>query len=959
MFFPGTRKAKCYAAFIYRAKMGSVFDLLDVRVRDALSELGMNEPTGTQQRAIPAILSGGHVLLIAPTGTGKTESAMLPAFDMLLRMSSEDREGIKILYITPLRALNRDMMKRLKWWSNRLNISIDVRHGDTTTGDRRKQALKPPEILITTPETVQAMLMGSRMRQNLRGLVMVIVDEVHELASSKRGTQLAIAMERLARFKEFRRVGLSATVGSPQEVAKFLAGTDRQAQIVEVKLAKSLDFHVTFPEVIDSDKPLSKRLLTDPDIAGQIRTMIDIIKKNHSTLMFVNTRQSAEAIGARFKKLGEPLAVHHGSLSKEARIEAEDSFKDGKVNALVCTSSMELGIDIGEIDHVVQYMSPREVSRLLQRVGRAGHSIGETSTGTIITINEDDSAEAWAICRRASAGQIENVDLYMKSYDALANQVCAMALEYGDISATDVFETVRKAYSYGQLSRKEFDRVLQQLVEERLIYMSPEGLIGRKVKTRTYMYENLSMIPDEKRFDVYDVISGRMIGTLDEVFVVNFADIGAIFITKGEMWRIVEVTEDRVRVEPIENPQGEVPSWTGEEIPVPYAVAMEVGAIRRNVAEMAGSSSSDAEIVRHLINTYPTDEFTAGRFVQYIRKQITGNYPVPSDQLITVEEEERTIMINACFGHKVNETLGRVVTALLASRFGSGVAMEIDPCRIKLELPKRIRAADVAKILADIDPIFVEPIIEKTMKNTLLLKWKMVHVARKFGALSRDVDYERISMDKLLNVFEGTPMYEEAVNEILHDKLDIADAIKVLEMIRSGEIKVLTGRLSPIGDAGFTGGRELMAPETADRSIVLALKERIMNDHVILFCLNCRQYSSKRKVKDVDDRPVCPVCNSRMIAALKPWEKEEADLVKKAVKQTLGEADMTKVKRVYRNGNLVLSHGRMAVIALASRGLGPESAARVIGRQREDEEDFYRDILKAERDYVRTRRFWA
>lgn len=935
----------------------NVFDLLDSRIREALAELGMTTPTGTQQKALPAILSGGHVLLIAPTGTGKTESAMLPAFDMLLRMNADDRAGIKVLYVTPLRALNRDMMKRLKWWGHRLDLNIDVRHGDTTTSDRRKQALKPPDILITTPETIQAMMLGSRMRENLSGLAMVIVDEVHELASSKRGTQLSIALERLAKYSEFRRVGLSATVGTPGEVARFLAGTDREAQIVQVSLAKALDFHVTYPETIDSDKPLSKKLLTDPDIAAQVRTMIDLIKKNHSTLMFVNTRQSAEAIGARFKKLGETIAVHHGSLSKEARIEAEDSFKDGKVNALVCTSSMELGIDIGDIDHVVQYMSPREVSRLLQRVGRAGHSIGETSSGTIITINEDDSAEAWAICRRASAGQIENADLYLKSYDALANQVCALALEYGDIRADDAFALVRKAYPYAGLSRREFDRVLQQLSEERLIFLSPEGLIGRKAKTRTYMYENLSMIPDEKRFDVYDVISGRQIGTLDEAFVVNFADVGAIFITKGEMWRIVEVTEDRVRVEPIENPQGEVPSWTGEEIPVPFAVALEVGAIRRTIAEMSGSP--DAAIVKHLLATYPTDEATAERFVQYVRKQLAGSYPVPSDRLITVEEEDRTIMINACFGHKVNETLGRVITALLASRFGGGVAMEIDPYRIKLELPKRLRAADVAKLIADIQPIFVEPIIEKTLKNTLLLKWKMVHVARKFGALSRDVDYERISMEKLLNVFEGTPMYEEAVNEILHDKLDISDAMKVLEQIRSGEIQITTGRLSPMGDAGFTGGRELMAPETADRSIILALKDRIANDHVILFCLNCKQFSSKRKVKDVEDKPVCPVCNSRLIAALKPWEKDEADLVKKAASHKLEEADMVKVKRVYRNGNLVLSHGRLAVIALASRGLGPESAARVIGRQRVDEEDFYRDILKAERDYVRTRRFWA
>jgi ATP-dependent Lhr-like helicase len=934
--------------------MDNVFNFLDLKIRDALAELGMTKPTETQAKALPVILSGRHTLVIAPTGTGKTESAMLPAFDMLLKATPDDRAGISVLYVTPLRALNRDMLKRMKWWSGRLGISIEVRHGDTTRHERRRQALHPPDVLITTPETVQAMLMGSRLKQNLRSVAYVVVDEVHELASSKRGTQLAIALERLARFSEFRRIGLSATVGSPEEVARFLAGSDREAQIVDVSVSKSLDFHVMYPETIDSDKPLARKLLTDPDIAAQIRTMIALIKENKSTLMFVNTRQSAEAIGARFKKLNEPIAVHHGSLSKEARIEAEDSFKDGKVNTLVCTSSMELGIDIGKIDHVIQYMSPREVSRLLQRVGRAGHRVGETSKGTIIAIGEDDAAEAWALCRRATDGLIEDIDLFKRSYDVLANQVCAMALEYGDISANNVFEIVRKAYPFKELSRKEFDAVLKQLAEERLIFTGEDGMIRRKTKTRTYMYENLSMIPDEKRYDVLDVISGRMIGTLDEAFVINFAELGAIFITKGDMWRIVEITEDRVRVEPIENPQGEVPSWTGEEIPVPFGVALEVGAIRRTIEE----TPSDGDAVRDILARYPTDEATAKRFVAYVRKQIDRGFPVPSDRLITVEDEERTIMINACFGHKVNETIGRVLTALLASRFGGGVAMEIDPYRIKLELPKRTRAADVMRMIAELEPAFIEPIIERTLKNTIMLKWKMVHVARKFGALSRDVDYDRISMDKLLQVFEGTPMYNEAVNEILHDKLDVKNAVLALEKIRSGEIKMVAGRVSPIGSAGFTGGRELMAPETADRSIILALKERIMNDHVIMFCLTCQKYSAKRHVRDVEETPVCPVCGSRMLAALKPWERDEMELVRKASKIT-NDVDRQRVKRVYRNGNLVLSHGRSAVIALASRGLGPETASRVIRKLRDDEEDFYRDILKEERNYVRTKRFWA
>ena len=933
--------------------MKTSFELLDPRIRTVLQGMGFSKPTETQEKAIPAILSRENVLLIAPTGTGKTESAMLPALHGLLQ--DKGPEGIKVLYITPLRALNRDMMKRLKEWSVALDISIQVRHGDTTMHERRKQAVSPPDVLITTPETVQAIFMGSRMKNNIRTVRYVIVDEVHELASSKRGIQLSIALERLAKIATFQRIGLSATVGSPEEVAHFLGGTGRDVRIVEVSIAKSLDFHVNIPEVVEADKQMSRKLLTDPDIASQIREMISIIKNNKSTLMFVNTRQSAEAIGARFKRLGEPIAVHHGSLSKDARIEAEDSFKEGRVNALVCTSSMELGIDIGEIEHVIQYMSPREVSRLTQRVGRAGHRSGETSTGTIIAINEDDASEACAIARRAREGQIEGIDLYRKPYDVLANQICAMALEYGDISSDDVYATAVKAYAYRDLSRKELDAVLKQLMEERLIFVGEDGMIARRGKTRTYMYENLSMIPDEKRYDVFDVISGRHIGTLDEAFVINM-EIGAIFIAKGDMWRIVEITEDRVRVEPVENPQAEVPNWTGEEIPVPFAVAMEVGEIRRNIEAMSGRP--EGEIVKWLLSVYPTDAYTAKKLVSYVLRQIADNFPVPTDLKVVVEDEQRTIMINACFGHKVNETLGRVITALLASRFGSGVAMEIDPYRIKLELPKRIRATDIVSMIKDIQPIFIEPIIEKTLKNTLLLKYKMVHVARKFGALSKDVDYERISMDKLLKVFEGTPMYEEAVNEIFHDKLDVEHAMEVLEKLRSGAIELIPSRLSPIGNSGFTGGRELMAPETADRSIILALKDRIMNDHVLMFCLSCKKYSAKKKVQDVDDPPLCPVCGSKLIAALKPWEKDEMELAKNPQKAKT-EDEKLRIKRVYRNGNLVLSHGKTAVIALASRGLGPDTASRVIRKLRVDEEDFYRDILRAERDYVRTKRFWV
>ena len=929
--------------------MTTAFDPLDTRIQEALRERVFLCPTEPQERTIPLVLRGENVLLIAPTGSGKTESAVLPIFHHLLRRESK---GISALYITPLRALNRDILRRMEWWSTKLGIDISVRHGDTSSSERRRQAIYPPDMLITTPETLQAMLTGRRLRENLADVSYVVVDEVHEMANSKRGAQLAIGLERLVDVAgEFQRIGLSATVGSPQKVAEFLVGTERDAEIVEVSISKLLDFKVISPSASPHDIKEAKRMMCDAEMVAHLRYMSALVKRHKSTLIFVNTRQSAEALGSRFHLLGANIGVHHSSLSKETRVDAEDAFKRGDLGALICTSSMELGIDIGKIDHVIQYASPKEVTRLLQRVGRAGHKIGETSKGTIVAIHPDDIAEAWAIVRRAYDDEIESIELH-DAGDVLANQICGMALQFGDVCIEKILSIIRRAYPFRKTTRELLLRIIHQLSEQRLIWFD-EKSIGQKRRTRQYFYENLSMIPDERRYDIYDIVGGRFVGTLDEAFVVNFASLGATFITKGDMWRIVEMAEDQIKVEPVETPSGEIPSWIGEEIPVPYEVAQEVGRIRARVASMLEKKEDVAE---ELMKTYPTDASTAEKVIKLVQEQIKGNYPVPTDHRVVIEDEHRRIIINACFGHKVNETLGRVIVSLLTARFGDSVAMEIDPYRIELELPRKLSAKQIRDLILGIKPEYIEPIIEMTLKNTSLLKWKMVHVARKFGVLSRDTDYESIN-NRLLDVFMDTPMYDAAMREILHDKLNIPKAREVLEKMHSGEIELVTSGISPIGLRPATSGKELIAPEKADRSIVLALKERIMNDRVILFCVSCKKWRSQRKVKRVTLRPSCPLCDSRMIAALKPWEKEEIKLTKRSDKLR-SQKDKKRVQRVYRNANLVLSHGKTAVIALASRGLGPESASRVIRKLREDEEEFYKDIMRAERSYVKTKRFW-
>jgi ATP-dependent Lhr-like helicase len=935
----------------------AAFTHLGPAVRGALSERGFSTPTEPQRRAIPPLAAGRHALVIAPTGTGKTETAMLPVFDAIAE--SEPTFGISALYVTPLRALNRDMRDRLEWWGEYLDVEVDVRHGDTTQYRRGQQADDPPDVLVTTPETLQAMLTGKKLRTALSDVNHVVVDEVHELAASKRGAQLTVGLERVGELAgEFQRIGLSATVGDPEEVAAFLTG-GRPFEVVEVDVGSKVSFTVTEPEITDEDTRLAGKLATDEAIASHVRAIRDIVAAHESTLIFVNTRQTAEALGSRFVALDDPVGVHHGSLSKEARIEVEDQFKAGEIDALICTSSMELGIDVGRVDHVVQYGSPREVARLLQRVGRAGHRAGVVSEGTIVVGDPDDAMEAMAIARRATAGEVEDAGIHHGSLDVVANQVVGIVMDHGEVSARKAYDLVTAAYPFRDLGEETFREVVREIAGNRLLWLDEErDVLEKSGGTWQYYYANLSMIPDEETYEVHDISSRRQIGTLDERFVLNFAAPGETFIQRGEMWRINDIDEDeaRVNVSPVADPGGEVPSWVGSEIPVPEAVASEVGEMRRVAADQFATGADATAVAREFAARYDADVHTVASALDPVERQVETAAPVPTDDRLVVEGQGRSVVLNSCRGHQVNETLARLVSALVGQRTGSSVGIDVDPYRVTFEVPRGVGPSDVVEVLETTDPGHVEALLELAVKRSDSLKFTLSHVAASFGALKRYQGSNRFGADRLVAALADTPIYDEAVREVFHEDLAVAETAALLADVQSGAVEVATATgLTPIGTSGNSSGREFLVPENADASVIETIRERIQNDRVILLCCHCTEWQQKTKVRRVRDQPECPECGSTRIAALNPWDEDAVKAVRAAEKD---EEQERLTRRAYRAANLVQSHGKQAVIALAARGVGPHNAARIIAKLREDEDDFYRDILSQERQYARTQSFW-
>ena len=912
------------------------FGLLTPELVSVLRERGITSPTPPQADSIPRIQAGENVLIVAPTGIGKTEAAMLPIIDSIFRTKGKTG-GIRCIYVTPLRALNRDMLVRMEHYGRCMGITVGVRHGDTPQAERNSQSRNPPEILITTPETLQVLFTGKRLREHLRNVQWVVVDEVHELANTERGAQLAVGLERLVGLAgEFQRIGLSATVGNIANVAMFLAGIGRKVSVRKHDTHRDFDIMVESPPPSEDSKLLD-RLQSDPDILGVMVRAREIIEAGRSTLFFVNTRETAEWLAARYHLWDEgfPLEVHHGSLAKEIRMEMEDGFKNGRIKALVCTSSLELGIDVGSTDMVIQFNSPRQVSRMIQRAGRAGHRIGETIRAKVLATAPDEVAEAMVIARRCDTKELESFEGRRNPLSVLANQLIAMTMS-GKLDPDTAFRTITRAHPFSTLDRGTMDRVIDQLASIKLLFVDDDGSFRRSRKGMDYFYSNISMIPDERTYLIRDVGTRAIVGSLDESFVATFAEDSALFIAKGRTWRIVEMREDEILVEEARE-VGSVPSWVGSDIPVPFEVAMEVGRMRR---------------LRNF-SDYPGDEACVGVVKKYLSEQEERNV-VPTDRVVTVESGDRLAIINCCFGTRVNETLGKIYSALLTARLGESVGMTADPYRIILELPRNVDRATIMSTVKSIRPGTVEAITRMVIVNSSFLRWRFVFAAKKFGIIEKTADHRFMNFSRLFELHEGTPVYEEALNKVLWEDLDIPNTERVVSMIDSGEINLVEGGISPIGLEGIVRSKELMQPVRADHSILMAMKKRLEDEVLFASCLNCGS-QSRFRVGDAPKRFKCPNCGGNMIAVLKGYEREQIRLVKQ---KELSSQDRRDLQRITRNANLVNEQGRRAALTLAGRGIGPDAASRILRGMYVDEDEFLRSIMNAEILYAKNKRFW-
>ncbi len=894
---------------------------LDPRLDRLLQEKGFREFTEPQRKALEPILQGEDTLIIAPTGSGKTEAALIPIFNIMLR---DPGDPIQAIYITPLKSLNRDIVDRMIWWATKLDFTVAVRHSDTTGRERRRQSLNPPHILITTPETFTYLLNTRNFSRYMDNTRWVVIDELHELIPSKRGVQLSIALERLRRrVEKIQVIGLSATIGNPGEALKYITGDKVGGSIVRADVEKKYEINIEYPSPEEVDTSIAERLYTYPEVAARVRHIVERITRHGKTLVFTNTRPMAEILGNRILLYtGEAkIAVHHSSIGADYRIRVENLYKRGVLEAIVSTSSLELGIDIGDIRYVIQYGSPRQVSKLIQRIGRSGHWIEEVSKGEVVTLDPLDTLEAIAIRRFSRNNRVEKLQILDKPLDVLTHELAGMLIAHKKIKISEIKDVLSSSTYYKTLSEEEL-RSLIEYVGTTVKIWRLDGDHLRPLDFRKlyrYYFNNLSMIPDIKQYPVIDDTTGRVVGVLDDEFLAVSGEEGVKIILAGRPWRIIQIFNEKVFVKPEEDIIGAVPDWIGEEIPVPYEVAREIGRILRRFKELT-LGKGFMEAIDTLSRELRVPKNVILQALEPFKIELDKGHEIPTDRDIVIETHNSRIIVNVFGGTNGNRSLESYLVNRLKSTYGIDPRHTSDQYRIILENPL-LEIEHVLEILKN--PVEVLRHIREEIPSTGIFRWRFLNVAKRMGLISKDADITSSVLNTMIEHSRGTPPYIEAYRETLKKDHDIEAAEQILQDISTGEfilhiyrdyISRYTSESMKYSDIPMEGPRE----SRYQMLEILATKAKILSTYLSYACLRCGEYFGEARLLDIPEPHNCRICGSDEIG----YTTSDVDKVVETLYKLLrGDKRGAILRELRRTSRLWKKYGKAGVYAYLIGGL--------------------------------------
>ena len=913
--------------------------VIERQIIESFKDEGFQNLTKIQSISIPVIARMKNCLLVAPTGSGKTEASIIPIFSLLEndrdnKINLTDNNAIIVLYITPLRALNNDVLRRIINYARKRNLDAQIRHGDTTRTARQKLIIKPPHILITTPESLGIILTHEKLKSYLKHLRWVIVDEIHELIGNERGTHLTVSLERLENISSHNvvRIGLSATVGNLKDAANFISGTNRKCAILVDNTIRKYDIDVKYLKgSISNVAKFVIKYLKDNKICGSI-------------LLFTNTRDEAEYIGTTIRNLNDiPIEVHHGSLSRETREETEIKLREGLTSIVVCTSSLELGLDIGSVELVIHYGSSKQVSKLVQRIGRSRHVNFKSAKGLIIASSGDDELECLSIINRMKKRSIEIQDPHTDALDVVSHHLIGFVISTSEPKKLDeVYQIITRAYPFRSLSFSDIEQCAVLLDSFKIIKYDPiNKTYARRIKSYKYYFENISTIPNIVKFEVMDVIRKKRIGTLDQQFIGEFGERGNVFILKGTQWRIVSVDDNKlqVNVEQVFGSPINIPHWIGEMIPVDYETAVEVGKLRNKVL-----NDSNIKVESEIKNTLQKIPI------------------IPDSKNIVLESviNRNAVVVHSTFGTKINNTLSSLFSTFLASYVGHLVETKSDPYRILLSSSVRLSRINIEKIFYD--EYDVEAILITSLSNTYNLNWRVWMVSKKFGLVDKNAIYDKRLARFIYERYSKTPISKESIRELIHDKYDVESTQEILRKIRNREITIHwldLSLFSPLAQSIIEHhSKSSSSPLSIERGVLELIKERLDKTKHRLICIRCGKWERLVETREIMESISCKVCGSRLITTTFSSDYELSKIILNKLKGSeINPEQNHKFERAWKTASLINNFGKKALTVLSGYGIGVETAARIL-RNYVDDENLYKNIYDAERQYVTTRGFW-